>query len=52
LLIILVQVRQLEPKREKCVMTKFLERIGTSIDVIVFGNVHTSKGTLVKEMFV
>ena len=34
-LIILVQVRQLEPKRVKYVMKKFLERIGTSIDVIL-----------------
>jgi hypothetical protein len=52
LLIILVQVSQLELKRVKYVMKKILERIGTSIDVIVCGTVHTSKGILVEETLV
>ena len=52
LLIVLVHVSQLEPKRVKCMMKKFLERIGTSIDVIVCGNVHKSKITLVEETLV
>jgi hypothetical protein len=52
LLIILVQVGQLEPKRVNYVMTKFLEKIGTSIYVIVCGTVQTSQGTSVEDTIV
>jgi hypothetical protein len=49
LFIISVQVRQLEPKRVKYVMKTFIERIDTSIDVIVCATLHTSKGSLMEE---